>query len=241
MLTDSEKKAFRFLSNIGRTHGLSSIYWNIDDIHDSGIDNFDFDPSYYSLSSYNRTKDMEIPEAIKITLINWFNREGKKSISDGMDSLYHKIPEDPSWSSAQITMDFKAYTISTSGEYQYPTTSEPQSFGGNLFFNDDSGYKAAFDELKSKNPEATTFRVDYSGGGDSGYVEDYGYFNVGSSSAQLPGILEDYILSNLPGGWEINEGSTGYCIFNLDDFSAEIVHTEYYDETISDTFLEENF
>lgn len=238
MLTDSEKKAFRFLANIGRTHAIPSIYWNIDDIHDNGINYFDFDPSYYSLSYYNREKDMEIPEAIKIALINWYNREGKKSISEGMDSLYHRIPEDPTWSSAQITMNFKEYTISTSGEYQYPSTAEPQSFGDNL---DDSDYKAAFDELKSKNPEATTFRVDYSGGGDSGYVEDYGYFDAGDSSAQLPGILEDYILNNLPGGWEINEGSAGYCIFNLDDFSAEIVHTEYYDETISATFLEENF
>lgn len=238
MLTDSEKKAFRFLANIGRTHGIPSIYWNIDDIHDSGIDNFDFDPNYYSLSYHNRTKDMEIPESIKITLINWFNREGRKLISDGMDSLWNKIPEDPTWSNANIMMDFKAYTISASGEYQYPSTAEPQSFDGNL---DDSAYKAAFDQLKSENPEATTFRVDYSGGGDSGYVEDYGYFDVGDSSAQLPGILEDYILNNLPGGWEINEGSAGYCIFNLNDFTAEIVHTEYYDETISDTFFEENF
>lgn len=239
MLTDSEKKTFRFLSNIGRTHGLSSIYWEIDEYHDSGsVDDFDFDPSNYYTNSYSSGRVMEIPESIKITLINWFNREGRKSISDGMDSLYDKLPDDPSWARAQIKMDFKAYTISANGEYQYLSTAEPQIGDGNL---DNSDYKAAFDELKSENPEATTFRVDYSGGGDSGYIEDYGYFNVGSSSVLVPGTLEEYILNNLPGGWEINEGSAGYCIFNLEDFTAEIVHTDYYYETVSDTFFEENF
>jgi len=63
-----------------------------------------------------------------------------------------------------------------------------------------------------------TVRFDFSGGGDSGYIEDTGYdknnnrFNLFDTAEN-----EGYgILSNFP-GWEINEGSSGVLVFHLNE------------------------
>jgi len=63
-----------------------------------------------------------------------------------------------------------------------------------------------------------TVRFDFSGGGDSGYIEDTGYdknnnrFNL-FDTAENEGYR---ILSNFP-GWEINEGSSGVLVFHLNE------------------------
>jgi hypothetical protein len=66
-------------------------------------------------------------------------------------------------------------------------------------------------------------KVEFSGGGDSGYIEDYGYDEKGNSHP-IPASMEDFLYNMLEsnfGGWEINEGSQGQ--FEIYNKSSEII------------------
>lgn len=60
-------------------------------------------------------------------------------------------------------------------------------------------------------------RVDFSGGGDDGYIDDF--IVVGDQEITLSDEINDMlfsILSNNFSGWEINEGSNGNFVFDTD-------------------------
>jgi hypothetical protein len=59
--------------------------------------------------------------------------------------------------------------------------------------------------------------VDFSGGGDSGYIEDF--MSVGDGSIDVPAKIEDmlYEMLNNFAGWENNEGGHGKWEFNPKD------------------------
>lgn len=54
-------------------------------------------------------------------------------------------------------------------------------------------------------------KVDFSGGGDNGYIDSEGYNDI-ESRIEIPAALDDFLYEMLGrnfGGWEINEGSQG--------------------------------
>ena len=61
-----------------------------------------------------------------------------------------------------------------------------------------------------------TVHFDFSGGGDSGYVEDNGIDAEGNPQNLFKKAEDDCysILENF-GGWEINEGSSGFLVFHV--------------------------
>ena len=64
--------------------------------------------------------------------------------------------------------------------------------------------------------------INYSGGGDSGYLEDS--FNNGDS---VPAVVSDFcynMLENRFGGWEINEGSQGRITFDFVSDNYSVYH-----------------
>jgi hypothetical protein len=66
-------------------------------------------------------------------------------------------------------------------------------------------------------------KVEFSGGGDSGYIEDYGYDEKGNNHP-IPASMEDFLYNMLEsnfGGWEINEGAQGQ--FEIYNKSSEII------------------
>jgi hypothetical protein len=66
-------------------------------------------------------------------------------------------------------------------------------------------------------------KVEFNGGGDSGYIEDYGYDEKGNNHP-IPASMEDFLYNMLEsnfGGWEINEGSQGQ--FEIYNKSSEII------------------
>jgi len=67
-------------------------------------------------------------------------------------------------------------------------------------------------------------QLDYSGGGDSGYLES----SFSDGGGPVPANIEDWcyqVLENNYGGWEINEGSQGYFIFDTKNNIIELEHT----------------
>jgi hypothetical protein len=74
-------------------------------------------------------------------------------------------------------------------------------------------------------------QLDYSGGGDSGYIES-SFVNGG----RVPANIEDWcyeVLENNYGGWEINEGSQGYFVFDTrkNIIWLELTYNELTEET----------
>jgi hypothetical protein len=66
-------------------------------------------------------------------------------------------------------------------------------------------------------------KVDFSGGGDSGYIESTGY-NSDNNQIDIPATIEDELyraLESVQSGWEINEGSQG-------DFLIDCTSTKIY-------------
>jgi hypothetical protein len=66
-------------------------------------------------------------------------------------------------------------------------------------------------------------KVEFNGGGDSGYIEDYGYDEKGNNHP-IPASMEDFLYNMLEsnfGGWEINEGAQGQ--FEIYNKSSEII------------------
>ena len=87
-----------------------------------------------------------------------------------------------------------------------------------------------FNTLKEKDIKYVY--AEFSGGGDSGYIEDnieVVNINKEHSQARLSDIvgLEEYLYAMLEdyGGWEINEGSQGQIYFDLDKKMATIEFT----------------
>jgi hypothetical protein len=69
-------------------------------------------------------------------------------------------------------------------------------------------------------------RVDFSGGGDSGYIESTG-FDSDDNQIDIPATIEDELykaLEDVQSGWEINEGSQGNLLV---DCAATKIYVEF--------------
>jgi hypothetical protein len=79
------------------------------------------------------------------------------------------------------------------------------------------------------------FEVDFSGGGDSGELEENGSDVAGKSGTiGYPDELENFFYEKLEssfGGWEINEGSSGTILLDRDNLTIQI-------ELYSDEWIE---
>jgi hypothetical protein len=107
-------------------------------------------------------------------------------------------------------------TITTYGQYSEYGTED----GGSSSVEIDEEVMTQFEELISKGYQQP-FYVDFSGGGDSGYIEDEGS-DYNDKRFKLTPKMDDLSYRALSdfGGWEINEGSQGNIVFNLEDKNA---------------------
>ena len=81
------------------------------------------------------------------------------------------------------------------------------------------------DMIKWRKEGKTEIRIEFSGSGDSGYIDDYGHTNDNNERVTLPAVWEDKlynILERNHGGWEINEGSEGTFTINNSEEKIEL-------------------
>lgn len=184
-------KVFKLLSRILKSEGANRLYQNM--YYHSGCD-FDY---YFSPTSNNGNIDM--PERIKVYLENLYEKISEMDFIQDIECDENNSNIDITFNIDTKTLDCDVITYhtitrdySTSVEITDPEMIETLNDWANR----------GYEEIK----------VDFSGGGDDGYIEDRGYVSGGNSDIQIPAAYEDFMyrmLSTQYGGWENNEGGQG--------------------------------
>jgi hypothetical protein len=85
--------------------------------------------------------------------------------------------------------------------------------------------------------------VEFNGGGDSGLIEETGYFTTGES-LEINDLISDFTYAMLEmefSGWEINEGSEGSFKFNTYDRECTLYFKYRNEEQGNETVLRKNY
>ena len=235
ILTPEEKKYLNMVCNYLKSYGMRDGIINIElDNEQQDVSEDTIDWKYVTHFDYNSRAD--IPEGLFPIL--------KKIWSFTVDNDLFEFPDDIEYVNYQyieIEIDGLSKDISVKHYYTFYDQSLPQS---QLF--DSKEDKEMFDgwmdnELKDTEvPESGILTIRYNGSGDSGYLEG----NFDETGDPVPNAIEDWCYRELEsnyGGWEINEGSEGYFLFNFNDSTISLEHTANVEENVGNTLYEENF
>ena len=199
-LTPEELKTLQLFAYYCRSYGADSVYttfylsacsrdWN-DGQWDSG-------QISRPIESYDKIDELVEKLVDDESILNEFNE------CDGSQRI-------------EVEIDCKERVLSI---YAYETVygSEPH---GNDYTLEDIESEFGEETLKAveelfEQLNGSEGRVDFSGGGDDGYIEDYMYVN--SDQVDIPKLIEEMLYSMLNGnfaGWENNEGAQGSWLFD---------------------------
>jgi hypothetical protein len=132
----------------------------------------------------------------------------------------------------EIIADSSMLEVTRHWGYEQPGDSRGLTWGDDT--EDTELVKRLMDEIRESGARPDSngiLQLDYSGGGDSGYIEP-SFVDGG----RVPANIEDWcyeVLENNYGGWEINEGSQGYFIFDTrkNIIELELTYNELTEET----------
>ena len=226
ILTPEDKKVLdvvsRYLNSYGMEDGTIRVEMNMPaDFEDTDFSHFSFDNNY-----------LVQPPSILIPILNKLrdyiaNNKDMEIDVDDLNYLY-----------VEIVIDTKNREIGVYEYWTYYSTDDTDTF------DYDEETPEVEDVFNALNEDSSTkkfsyLRLGYSGGGDSGYIEDY--FDEGPS---VPAVVSDFcyqVLESNFGGWEINEGSQGNFQFNRVEKKIYWNHTNNIEENDSKTLFEEKF
>jgi hypothetical protein len=178
------------------------------------------------LSCENPSANVQCDEG-NIDYVNFYCDNGDKKIPSNMMDLLTELLEDTamklygeardvydedmsSWTTFTANFDKKTIKITGVDVTTYGTEDTGSYYEFDDYVEGDSIYNQ-FIEIQKFLDEinSTGVVIDYSGGGDSGYIE--GQYQSENGSGDVPSGIEDicYDLLEEFGGWEINEGSQG--------------------------------
>jgi hypothetical protein len=133
----------------------------------------------------------------------------------------------------EIIADSSMLEITRYWGYEQPGDTNGLTWG----YDEDSDaeeVKRLMDEIKESGARPDSngiLELEYNGSGDSGYLESS--FRNGD---RVPSNIENWcyeVLERNHGGWEINEGSQGYFVFDTKNNIIELEHT--YNELVEET------
>lgn len=141
-----------------------------------------------------------------------------------------------------IKVEERTFDIEVIGYYL-----DTESFGNSWSIDeisDNENVMTAIDLMKER--KIKQLNVIYDGSGDSGGIEGWETIPSGKDISDLEGLLEDWCYNELEsqhGGWEINEGSSGYFSFfpNDEETTVELTHNQNIESSDTDEFFETKF
>ena len=203
-LTDEQKKILDVFSRYARSYGKNKVRYSVE-YYDDGK------PEMWSKSFFDADGGSSLPGYDKILdLIRDFANDLSNDVVDYM--------EDDGYASLDIIIDCKEKDITFEVHIQITNTSSEYHENE---IDGEPQLESIVSYMKEHNYKTGT--IDFSGGGDSGYIEDSIYFEGGRNQVSnfgnfgnLEDFLYDMLQSVLP-GWEIDEGSQGNFTIDLDN------------------------
>lgn len=107
-------------------------------------------------------------------------------------------------------------------------------YSSSVAFKDDSSIPEFMNGINCDK-----LRINFNGSGDDGYIDGYGV-NEDGNQHQLTDSIEEEIYRGLSrefGGWENNQGASGYMLLDINDEAIKI-DIEYYDQNYEDSGFE---
>jgi hypothetical protein len=169
-----------------------------------------------------------------------------------VNSILNKISDvcgeyEPSYESDDIGSTWTNFIINPDEQsifaefcYSYYTRDEQGMSWGKGDVKEDDHLKNVFNILYEEN--IPWIRVAFDGSGDSGSIEQGEDKN--GRSISIPSDVEDWcygVLESHFGGWEINEGSSGYFVFDVTKKQVNLEFGWNNENTECDTIYEEKF
>ena len=235
ILTTEEKKYLNMICNYLKSLGMREGTISIElEYNQYSVDENTIDWKY--ITHFDNNYRAEIPEGLLPILKKVWSYvvdEGLYELTDDVDMV--------NYNSIEINIDSDDKTLTVRNDYSYYTESD-----GSSTLYDSEEEKEMFDgwmenELKETEvPEDGYLTIKYNGSGDSGYMEG----NFEETGDPIPAEIEDWCYRELEsnyGGWEINEGSQGMFIFNFNDSTITLEHTDNVEESESNTLFEVKF
>lgn len=228
VLTEEDKnilrKVAKYLKSYNVRHGMIQIDW--DDFNSSDFRRY--------LTNFSNEWSIEIPEFFKPYLFEF--------IQNTLSELDDLDIESTNYDNIEFDIAVNDQIFSATRYYGYEEAGDSNGMTWGDDTDDTEMVERILSEIRASDAEPNSdgiVRLNYNGSGDSGYVESS--FDGGG---RVPAEVEDWCyqrLENNFGGWEINEGSQGYFIFNLDHNIIELEHTNNTLVEESDSIFEEYF
>lgn len=182
-----------------------------------------FSMNYY-VDEYGSTDSWFSPYFIGM---NMSSQEVPNRFMNFLEEIFNIIVNDESILD-ELDSDFR-HTVSidyTTSDQLFEIIDTRYELQTNNFFSESKiEDKEIIEELiKWKSEGNELVRVDFSGGGDSGYIDGQVYGN-NSGRYNLPAGLEDFLYNMLErehAGWEINEGAQGEFEINTTDYTVNL-------------------
>jgi hypothetical protein len=230
VLTKEEKLNLRKTAYYLRSFGMN---FGSVELHSDYVD-YSFDVSeinWDEIDSFSNNYKIKIPQVLFPII--------KKILNSNNSEFNYK--EEPFWEGIEILIDAVKFTITLSHHYSYYSTSDAESIVFDSEWDQRLIDKFGKDviELGGQIPQNGVLTLKYDGGGDSGYLE--GDFVEGPA---VPKDIEDWCYNKLEvhfGGWEINEGSSGYFYFDFDNREFTLQHTDNVEVSAENSLYEESF
>ena len=213
--TEEEKDLLKKLSLIIRSYGYDEAYMMIQMYPDDA----QYVHSLKGIGGQGRL--IEYPPRYETILEKFYNdTEFLWSIFDDVDDFFY--------GEVEIHINAKDKELSINANYNYYDTdcaSNEYTFDEYFADRDEiEDLKEYFEKMKSLGYEEG--KIDFSGGGDNGYIDDPIYLD-GEVTETTPEFILDLcydLLQKSHGGWELDEGSQGSFIL---EFNNNIIRLEY--------------
>lgn len=233
LLTPEEKKYLERVSRYVQSLGKQDVEIRIEaNDYDSQTEISDI--NWEQITHFDWNSTMDIPSGfveILQKIFNYINSSGDYSFPDIDGINYHEfiVDFDTTKRELTITQNYNYYDVGSESEIEFEGDDvDMDSFRNQL---EDNGVEI---------PEDGILTARYNGGGDDGSLD--GSFDEINES--VPSLMEDFCYNKLSsefGGWENNEGGEGYFIFNFNDNTVTLYHTENIETGDTNTLFETEF
>lgn len=230
LLTDDDKKYLRRVSNYLKSLGIN--YGNIELGIEGGWDDVDWD----EITHFSNNYTADVPEGLILILKKIVNY----IVENNLGEVYGSELE---WFRGEFDIDTVRQEISIS---EFWTEYDTNDVVSSEFEDEPEVFETLNSLITETEKEIKHFRapkeltVRFEGSGDSGYLND----NFENTILTLPASIEDWCYTELEnnfGGWEINEGSSGNFVFNLEDKTVTLNYYENVEVGRTNTLYEEKF